>query len=151
MYICQISFHMSIWCGLNKYFIQSYNMVQTFKVQLAWIGFRRHLVACINLLLLRVLSLTTAETGIFNLQWEWKDMEMTSWVFTRHVFSYLWNGVCSILSGAGKFCLAHGLRQLSRDAKLDVSILYFRSDVTFAPTHKISNDVRKSSLWYVKC
>ena len=31
--------------------------------------------------------------------------------------------VCSIFSGAGKFCLAHGLRQLTRDAKNDVGCL----------------------------
>ena len=29
-------------------------------------------------------------------------------------FSYLLDRVCSIFSGAGKFCLAHGLRQLTR-------------------------------------
>ena len=32
-------------------------------------------------------------------------------------FSYLWDRVCSIFSGAGKFCLAHGLRHLTRDVK----------------------------------
>ena len=31
--------------------------------------------------------------------------------------------VCSIFSGAGKFCLARGLRQLTRDNKSDVSCL----------------------------
>ena len=30
---------------------------------------------------------------------------------------------CSIFSGAGKFCLAHGLRQLTRDTKSDVICL----------------------------
>ena len=29
-------------------------------------------------------------------------------------FPYLLDRVCSIFSGAGKFCLAHGLRQLTR-------------------------------------
>ena len=28
--------------------------------------------------------------------------------------SYLWDRVCSTFSGAGKFCLAHGLSQLTR-------------------------------------
>ena len=39
--------------------------------------------------------------------------------------------VCSIFSGAGKCCLAHGLRKLTRDVKSDVRILNFRSDVTY--------------------
>ena len=34
---------------------------------------------------------------------------------------------CSIFRGAGKFCFAHGLRQLTRDAIFDVSYL---QDVT---------------------
>ena len=34
-------------------------------------------------------------------------------------------------SGAGKFYLAHGLRQLTRDDKSDVRILNFRNDVTY--------------------
>ena len=33
-------------------------------------------------------------------------------------------------SGAGKICLAHGLRQLTRDVKNDVRTLNFRSNVT---------------------
>ena len=37
--------------------------------------------------------------------------------------SYLRDRVCSIYSGAGKFCLAHRLRQLKRDTKSDVSCL----------------------------
>ena len=31
-----------------------------------------------------------------------------------HGFSYLLDRDCSIFSGVGKFCLAHGLRQLTR-------------------------------------
>ena len=46
-------------------------------------------------------------------------------------FSYL--RVRSIFSGAEKFCLAHGLRQLTRDVKSDVRTLNFISDVTFVP------------------
>ena len=36
-----------------------------------------------------------------------------------------------IFSGAGKFCLAHGLRQLICDVKSDVRTLNFRSDVIY--------------------
>ena len=60
--------------------------------------------------------------------------------------SYLRDRLCSTFSGAGKFCLAHGLRQLTRDMKHDVRNLNFRSDVTFAPPRKTPNDVRKRSL-----
>ena len=45
-------------------------------------------------------------------------------------FFYLRDRICSIFSGPGKFCLAHGLRQLTRDVKNDVRILNFKSDVT---------------------
>ena len=38
-------------------------------------------------------------------------------------FSYLWDKVCSIFRGAGKFCLAHRLRQLTRDTLSDVNCL----------------------------
>ena len=38
----------------------------------------------------------------------------------------------SIFNRAGKFCLAHGLRQLTGDVKRDVGTLSFRIDVTFA-------------------
>ena len=41
-----------------------------------------------------------------------------------------------MFSGAGKFCLAHWLRQLTRDIKYDVRTLNFRRDVTFAPLQK---------------
>ena len=34
-----------------------------------------------------------------------------------------------MFSGAGKFCLAHELRQLTRDVKSDVRTLNFISDV----------------------
>ena len=50
------------------------------------------------------------------------------------VCPYLWDRVCSMFGGAGKFCLAHGLRQLTHDFKSDVRILNFRSDVTCATT-----------------
>ena len=53
-------------------------------------------------------------------------------------------------SGAGKFCLAYGLRQPIRDVKSDVRTLNFRSDVTFAHL-KTLNDVRERSLCDVKC
>ena len=39
-------------------------------------------------------------------------------------------------SGAGKFCLAHGLRQLTRDFKSDIRTLNFRSDVSYLPPWK---------------
>ena len=35
-----------------------------------------------------------------------------------------------MLSGAGKVCLVHGLKQLLRDVESDVRTQYFRSDVT---------------------
>ena len=41
-----------------------------------------------------------------------------------------------IFSGAGKFCLADGLRQLKRYVKHDVRTLNFRSDITFATLRK---------------
>ena len=53
--------------------------------------------------------------------------------------------------GAGKFCLANGLRQLTRDAKSDVRTLNFRTDVIFASPRKPPNDDRKRSLCNVKC
>ena len=56
-----------------------------------------------------------------------------------------------MFSGAGKFCLAHGLKQHTRDNKHDVRTLNFRSDVTFAPLRKTENHVRKMSLGDVKC
>ena len=57
----------------------------------------------------------------------------------------------SIFSVAGKFCLAHGPRQLSRDVKHDVGTQNFRSDVTFALPQKTQKHVRKRSLCDVKC
>ena len=36
-----------------------------------------------------------------------------------------------MFSGAGKFCLTHGLRRLTRDVKSDVRTLNFISDVIF--------------------
>ena len=59
--------------------------------------------------------------------------------------------VCSIFSGARKFCLVHGLGHLSRDVNSDVRTLNFGSDVIFAQTRKTPNDVRKRSLCDVKC
>ena len=59
------------------------------------------------------------------------------------ILSYLWDRVCSIFSGAGKFCLAHGPGQLTRDVKDDVRTHNFRSGITFAPSRKTPNDVRK--------
>ena len=41
--------------------------------------------------------------------------------YDRLHFSFLWDRVCSIFSGARKFCVAHGLRQLIRDTKSDVN------------------------------
>ena len=49
-------------------------------------------------------------------------------------------------SGAGNFCLAHGLGRLTRDVKSDVRTLNFGSDVIFAPPQKIPNDVRKNLI-----
>ena len=66
------------------------------------------------------------------------------------VFSYLRYGVCSFCSGAGKFCVAHGLGQLTRDIKSDVRTLNFRIDVTFAPPRKTPNGVRRRSLCDMK-
>ena len=48
-----------------------------------------------------------------------------------------------IFSGAGKFCLAHGLRQRTHDVKSDVRILDFRSDVTYLLQQKTPKDVRR--------
>ena len=59
--------------------------------------------------------------------------------------------MCFIFSGAGKFCFAHGLRQLTRDVKSDIRTLNFRSDITYAQPRKTSNDVRRRSLCDVKC
>ena len=38
--------------------------------------------------------------------------------------------------GAGKFCLAHGLRQLTLDVKTVIRILNFRSDVNYVLPQK---------------
>ena len=74
-----------------------------------------------------------------------------SYPVCKKFFSYICDGVCSILSGALKFCLAHGLRQLTHGVKYDVRILNFRSAVTFAHPRKTPNGVRKRSLCDVKC
>ena len=72
------------------------------------------------------------------------------------ICSYLYDRVCPIFSGAGKFCLAPGLRQLTRDIKNDVRILYFRSDATFVSPmcyhqKKSPNNIRRRSLCDLKC
>ena len=54
-------------------------------------------------------------------------------------------------SGAGKFYLAHGLRQVTRDVKNDVRTLNFISDVTYAAPRKTSNAVRGRLLCDVYC
>ena len=71
-------------------------------------------------------------------------------VWERTGFSYLCDRICSIFSGAGKFRLAHRLKQLTRNVNSDVRIPIFRSDVTFAPPRKTSNGDRKM-LCDVKC
>ena len=48
---------------------------------------------------------------------------------------------CSILCGAEKFCLGHGLTQLTLDVKSGVRMLNFRSDVTKALPRKTPNDL----------
>ena len=48
------------------------------------------------------------------------------------------------------YCLAHGLRQLPRDVKSDVRVLYIRSDVTYALLRKATNDARRRFLGNVK-
>ena len=58
--------------------------------------------------------------------------------------------MCSMFSGTGKFCLAHGLGQLTRDVKRDVRTLNFRSVVIFAPPRKTPNCVRRRWLCDVK-
>ena len=47
--------------------------------------------------------------------------------------------------------LAHRLRLLIRNVKSDDRTLNFRSDVTYAPPRKTSNDFRGRSLCDVKC
>ena len=57
----------------------------------------------------------------------------------------------SYFQRAGKFCLAHGLRQLTRDVKSDARIINFRSDVTDALPRKTPNDVPRRSFYDIKC
>ena len=64
--------------------------------------------------------------------------------------SYQRDRLCSILSDAGKFCLAHGLRQLTPNVKHDIRTLDITSDLTFAP-RKAPNDACIRLLWDVKC
>ena len=55
-----------------------------------------------------------------SLQW----MRISDKGIQKNKLSYLWDRVCSKSSGAGKFCLAHGPRQLTRDIKSDVRTLH---------------------------
>ena len=64
----------------------------------------------------------------------------------KFTFSYLCDRACSVFSGAGKFCLAHGHRQLTRDVKSDVRTLNLKNDITYPPPRKTPNDVRRRSL-----
>ena len=58
------------------------------------------------------------------------------------MFSYRQDRLFSIFSGAGKFCHAHGLGQLTRGVKSDNRPLNFRTDLIFAPPPKTPNDVQ---------
>ena len=51
-------------------------------------------------------------------------------------------------NGAGKFCLDHGLRQLTCDVNSDVRTLKSGGDVTYAQPRRTSNDIRR---WPIKC
>ena len=53
----------------------------------------------------------------------------------------------SIFSAAANFCLAYALTHLTRDVKIDVTTLNFRSDVTSALPLKALDDVRRRPLW----
>ena len=72
-------------------------------------------------------------------------------IFTvlQYLFGYK-TGVTTF-SSAGKFCLAHRLRQLTQKVKSDVRTLNFRSNVTHAPQQKKLFDVRRRSLCDIKC
>ena len=77
-----------------------------------------------------------------------------TWLFVCFILSRLFPIVYKLpmrqnsfyFSDAGKFCLVHGLRQLTRDIKHYIRTLNFISDATFAPPRKTPNDVRKRSL-----
>ena len=49
-----------------------------------------------------------------------------------------------------KFCLAHRLRQLTRDVKSDVRTLNFKSGVTYAPPRKTSTVVMRRKMSKIK-
>ena len=53
--------------------------------------------------------------------------------------SYLRDRYCSIFSGAGKLCLALGLRQLTRDVTHDVRTLNFRMSLLNDAAHYCFN------------
>ena len=55
-----------------------------------------------------------------------------------------------LFSDAGKFCLAHGLGQLTRDVKSDVRTLNFRSDVIFAPLLSSEKVVMRHKMSKIK-
>ena len=69
-------------------------------------------------------------------------------VFSKTVFSYLWDRVISIFSGAGKFWLGHGLRQVTRDTKIGVSCL---QTILIRRNEELQNDVRSWSSFNVSC
>ena len=62
------------------------------------------------------------------------------------LFSNLCDRVCSIFNDAGKFCLNHGLIQLTYDVKNDVRILNFRNDVISVSPRITPKDIRRRSL-----
>ena len=64
------------------------------------------------------------------------NTEVVLFLAVLEILSYLWDIICSIFSGARKFRLIHGLRQLICDVKSVVRILNFRSDVTYALPRK---------------
>ena len=53
-------------------------------------------------------------------------------------------------NSAGKFCLAHVLKQLTRDVKSDIKILNFISDVTIKNTEWRSKDAMRRILSKLK-
>ena len=78
-----------------------------------------------------------------------EDQILNKFLHMREVFLTYETRVCSSFSGSGKFCLAHGLRQLTHN-KSDERAVNFRSDVTYVPPRKTPN-VRRRLLCDVKC
>ena len=62
-------------------------------------------------------------------------MSIVGLIVAQLVISYQRDRVCSKFSSAGKFFLAHGLRQLTRDIKSDVRTLN-SCDVIFRRHHE---------------